>query len=97
MGKHQSYHIFVVDDEPRVCKAISRVLFQKKYNVTSFESAKDCLARLRASAYKCNLLISDIKMPDMDGLELLRKVKPIFYSYKFEVLCFQGVMKTFFS
>ena len=76
MGKHRNYRIFVVDDEPQVCKAVSRILRQK-YKVTSFNSAQACLARLRASTYKCDLLISDIKMLDMDGLELLRNVKRI--------------------
>ncbi|MFC1782805.1 response regulator transcription factor [Planctomycetota bacterium] len=76
MGKHRNYHIFVVDDEPQVCKAISRIL-QQKYKVTSFESAEACLVRLRASACKCNLLISDFKMPGMNGIELLLKVKRI--------------------
>ncbi len=76
MGKHRNYHIFVVDDEPQVCKAISRIL-QQKYKVTSFESAEACLARLRVSTCKCNLLISDFKMPGMNGIELLLKVKRI--------------------
>ena len=67
--------IFVVDNEPEVLRSISRTLRAYQYNVTGFVTAKDCLCRLRDS--ECDLLITDVKMPGMDGIALLRQAKRI--------------------
>ncbi|KPK75236.1 MAG: hypothetical protein AMJ79_12010 [Phycisphaerae bacterium SM23_30] len=76
MKSPRNYHIFVVDDEPQVCKAVGQILRQK-YKVTCFENAAACFTRLSESGCRCDLLISDIKMPGMSGMELLRKVRRV--------------------
>ena len=65
-----------MDDEPKICKAVGQIL-QPKYKVTCFETAEACFTRLSISTCRCDLLISDIKMPGMNGLELLRKIRGI--------------------
>jgi FixJ family two-component response regulator len=45
------------------------------YDVTCFANANTCLSELERNG--CHLLITDIKMPDMDGMALLSKVKHI--------------------
>ncbi len=67
-------HIFVVDDEPNVRQVITSTLEQSHIGVVScFENAMDCLENLQSQ--RCDLLITDLKMPDMDGIELLTSVK----------------------
>ena len=66
-------HIFFVDDEPNVRNMVGRTLEQAGMKVTYFACAAECLKRLRSQT--CDLLITDVKMPEMDGLELLTKVK----------------------
>ena len=73
MADNPSKDIFLVDDEPDVCLVVSRTLESLGCRVTCFSSGTDCLRQLRSKP--CDLLISDVKMPDMDGLELLTKVK----------------------
>jgi FixJ family two-component response regulator len=68
-------HVFIVDDEPKICKMIGRTLEQASLNVTCFAHASECLKQLRFQT--CDLLITDMKMPEMDGIELLNKVKCI--------------------
>lgn len=66
-------NVFIVDNEQKVCDAIFQTLKGPGINVTCFNNATDCLEQLRKS--KCDLLITDLKMPHMDGLELLTKAK----------------------
>ena len=66
-------HIFLIDDELDVCEAISEILEEAGYKVDYFTRAADFLERL--CSQRCDLLITDLKMPEMNGIELLAKVK----------------------
>ena len=71
-------HIFFVDDEPMMRKIIGETLEQADFKVSCFSRAVDCLKQLRSRP--CDLLITDVKMPRMDGIELLKKAKCIISS-----------------
>jgi len=60
--------IYLVDDQPAVLKALSRLLGSAGYAVQSYASASAFLASVDAQAEGC--LILDLAMPDMDGLAL---------------------------
>ena len=76
MKSHKSKHsVFVVDDEPKVCQAICETLDNSDMKVTCFNSAAECLEQLRGN--KCDLLITDLRMPQMDGFELLKNVRAL--------------------
>ncbi len=64
--------IFLVDDDPGVLKALSRVLREDGWRVETFESAEAFLARPDLSSLGCVVL--DVTMPGLDGLELQRKL-----------------------
>lgn len=66
-------NVFVVDDEVTVLDAIGQTLGTLGVEVTCFINPAKCLEGLRSS--RCDLLIADLRMPEMDGIELLRKVK----------------------
>jgi two-component system response regulator TtrR len=68
-------HIFVVDDEPAVCRSVAQTLQRSEYTVSCFTDAVHCLRQLQTQS--CDLLITDVKMPGMDGIELVRRVKCI--------------------
>jgi len=67
--------IFVVDDDDCILSAACAILEQKKYNCTCFPSGESCLQQLREQ--KCDLLITDVKMPGMSGIELLKEALQI--------------------
>ena len=75
MAKEVKQHIFFVDDEPGVRKAVGKTLERLGTKVSFFASARDCLEQL--SYKRCDLLITDVKMPGMDGLELLAEAKRV--------------------
>jgi FixJ family two-component response regulator len=64
--------IFLVDDDPSVLKALSRVLRAEGWSVATFESAEAFLARPDQKAQGC--LVLDVSMPGLDGLELQRRL-----------------------
>jgi FixJ family two-component response regulator len=66
-------HIFILDDEPKVREAIKETLEVSNYKVSCFGDPVKCLARLRSK--KCDLLITDLKMPKKSGFEVLLDVR----------------------
>jgi PAS domain S-box-containing protein len=66
-------HIFAVDDEPDARELLRRVLEDQGAKVTSFASAEDALAAVKIT--KPTVLICDVGMPNMDGYQLIRKLR----------------------
>jgi PAS domain S-box-containing protein len=67
--------ILAVDDEPDARDLLSRVLEEAGARVVTAASAEEALAAI--SAERPGILISDIGMPDVDGYELLRRVRTL--------------------
>lgn len=67
--------VLFVDDEPNVLAALKRMLRGKRneWEMAFTDSGVSCLALLEESEF--DVIISDIKMPGMDGADLLNKVK----------------------
>ena len=70
--------IFVVDDDPPVRKGLSRLLRSAGYEVESFASAMDFLARDRYDGIGC--IVLDVLMPQLNGLELQEKLSQAEYA-----------------
>jgi FixJ family two-component response regulator len=68
-------HIFFVDDEPAIRRSVSQTLQRSGYMVSCFTDTEACLQQLQIQS--CDLLITDVKMPGMDGIELVRRAKCI--------------------
>ena len=65
--------IMVVDDEKGICRNVEKILSKNNYEVICALSAAEALERMKTESF--DLMISDIVMPGMNGLELLKKVK----------------------
>jgi DNA-binding NtrC family response regulator len=66
-------HILVVDDERNTLDALSTILRREGHTVLTAASGQEALTQLQEETV--DLLLSDLKMPKMDGLALLRHVK----------------------
>jgi two-component system response regulator FixJ len=66
-------HVFFLDDEPEVREVVRETLQESGVEVTCFGSPAECLAQLRSQ--RCDLLITDLRMPEKSGMELLADVK----------------------
>ena len=65
--------IMVVDDNPDIITIVRTILEGKWFKVLSASSGAECLATLKTQ--KPDLIVLDIMMPDMDGLEVLTRLK----------------------
>jgi EAL domain-containing protein (putative c-di-GMP-specific phosphodiesterase class I) len=65
--------LLIVDDETAILRVLKRLLELAGYEVDTVDSVLAALAALEAGTY--DLVLSDIHMPDMDGLQLVREVR----------------------
>lgn len=68
-----SKNILFVDDELSILKSIRRLFLKSGYNIFLANSAKEGLEIIRTS--NIDVVVSDVKMPEVDGLAFLRQVK----------------------
>jgi heterodisulfide reductase subunit A2 len=69
----RSFRVLVVDDELVVRDSIKEWLADEGFTVATAESGKEALEQL--SAREFNLMLLDVKMPGMDGVEVIRRAK----------------------
>jgi DNA-binding NtrC family response regulator len=65
--------IMLVDDEERFLKTTSRLLERKGYDAVTATSGREALTKLGSS--NIHVVILDVKMPGMDGMETLKAIK----------------------
>ncbi|HLE39989.1 MAG TPA: response regulator [Nitrospirota bacterium] len=65
--------ILVVDDEEGARELFFTILSDEGYDITLANNGEEALARFKSDA--CDLVITDIKMPVMDGLQLLQEIR----------------------
>jgi DNA-binding NtrC family response regulator len=68
-----SPRLLIVDDEPDICKSLARRYKLKGYDVDTADGGEAALELLESNPY--HVVISDIKMPGIDGIELLRRIR----------------------
>ncbi len=66
-------NILIIDDEEKMRNLLSIMLERKGYSIDRANDGKDALAKLLSSTY--DLVISDIKMPEIDGKELIIRMR----------------------
>ena len=65
--------ILIVDDEPSICDILEKFLKRKGYEVARSSDGKAALDLINSDSI--DLVVSDIKMPGMSGVELLQKIR----------------------
>ena len=67
--------ILVVDDEPQMLIAVNETLRRKGYAVTAAASGVEALCRMKEKSFQ--LVITDMRMPEVSGIDLLRRVRTV--------------------
>ena len=74
MGSLAVYRILVVDDDPAVLSCYGRLLRRSGHEVETAAGGEPALARIVSSA-PFDVVILDFRMPGMDGMEFLRRLR----------------------
>jgi len=65
--------ILIVDDDPSIRKVLAAILEEKGYNVETADTGRKGITKSKTKFY--NLALIDIRLPDMEGIELLTQMK----------------------
>jgi len=86
------YRILVVDDDEQMRVALSATLKHLQYNATVAKDAKEALKYLKKERF--DVILSDLKMPKIDGVEFLKEAKKITKETPFIMITAFGDVKT---
>jgi DNA-binding NtrC family response regulator len=84
--------LLIVDDEVELMSALRETLSAQDYDVIGVTSGKDALKALNDDV--CDLLLTDLMMPEMDGIQLLRKARDIDPNLVCIIMTGQGTIQT---
>jgi len=87
--------ILIVDDEANMCSIIQEILEDEGYEVRVAENGNEALQTIQKVTP--DLIITDINMPCMGGLELLRKVKSLHPNVQFIIMTAFGELETYLN
>ncbi len=86
--------IFLVDDEPDILNAVGEMLTAFGYTVISKPSAEAALSAIR-EGIKVDLVITDLRMPGMDGIEFVAFLRQALPSVPVILLTAYGEVETY--
>jgi response regulator RpfG family c-di-GMP phosphodiesterase len=90
--QNRRYNILVVDDEMVIRDVLEDFLSSEGYNVASVSNGKEALEELEEEHY--DALLSDLMMPSMTGIELIKRVKEIGYQIVTVIMTGYGTIET---
>lgn len=68
-------HIIIIDDDVDICALLKRFFERKGFDVSTAFKAQEGLDLIRANTY--DVLLTDFRLPDMDGLEVIKNVRSL--------------------
>jgi len=84
--------ILIVDDEPHIMELLSTALEDEGYRIIVANNGKEAVSQVKKE--KPQVMLLDIKMPDMDGVEVLRQMKKINKATSVIMMTAHGAMDT---
>jgi DNA-binding NtrC family response regulator len=84
--------ILIVDDEKSIRHTLKEILEYEKYNIDEAENGKIALQKITENKY--DVVLCDIKMPEMDGIEVLENAKKLDYTPQFIMISAHATIDT---
>jgi DNA-binding response OmpR family regulator len=90
--RNKKKRVLIVDDEPDVTLVLKQVLDENGFEADSYDEPRLALNNFKANKY--DLLLLDIKMPDINGLDLYQEMRKIDEKVK---VCFLTASEMFYE
>ena len=90
--RNKNKRVLIVDDEPDVTLVLKQVLDENGFEADSYDDPRLALNNFKANMY--DLLLLDIKMPDINGLDLYQEMRKIDDKVK---VCFLTASEMFYE
>ena len=74
MQNGEGARVFIVDDEPNILSATRDALEQAGFRVDTAQDGHEALTQLKARQFDVDVLVTDIVMPNLDGISLIKEV-----------------------
>jgi len=87
--KKRKKHILVIDDEPSWLKITSHILKSRGYDVRTAGSGAEAIKTL--ASYTPDLILSDVRMPDMNGFDLVDNLRRLPTTSSTPVIFFSAI------
>ena len=68
-------NLVIIDDDTDLLELLSSFFRQRGYNVFGYEDARVALSEIEAKKISADVVISDLKLPVMSGLEFIKKIR----------------------
>jgi DNA-binding response OmpR family regulator len=76
-NNNDNYYILLVEDEKDILDLFTEYLSSNGFNTISFQNPLDALEYFYKNQSHCSLVIADYKMPQMSGIDLIKKIRKI--------------------
>ncbi|GBD97498.1 MAG TPA: response regulator [Nitrospirae bacterium] len=73
MNLDKKIKILIIDDEELICWSLKKIFEKEEYSVNCAHTGDDALRKLNENRY--DIVITDLKLPDVRGLEIVKKIK----------------------
>ena len=83
----------MVDDEKDILDLFSEYLTSNGFNTISFDNPVKAIKYFYQNPNNCSLVITDYKMPQMSGIDLIKKIKEKDTSYKIKTIIISAFIK----
>ena len=67
--------VLIIDDEKKICSLLARIIGLEGFTVLEAYTGKEALKILKT--HEVQVVVSDVKLPDYSGIELIRAIKEI--------------------
>ena len=93
LSTKNDYYILLVDDEKHIIDLFSEYLSSNGFNTISFQNPIEALNYFYQNINNCYLVIADYKMPQMSGLDFIKKLREKDTDYKIKTIIISAFIK----
>ncbi|HYJ01238.1 MAG TPA: response regulator [Nitrososphaeraceae archaeon] len=92
-SNNNDFYILLVDDEKDILDLFSEYLTSNGFNTISFDNPIKAIKYFYQNPNNCSLVITDYKMPQMSGIDLIKKIKEKDTDYKIKTIIISAFIK----